>query len=32
MDGLLPLLQAIPPQDLANTLGSLAQGLMVRGV
>jgi phospholipid/cholesterol/gamma-HCH transport system substrate-binding protein len=28
---LLPLLQAIPPQDLANTLGSLAQGLSGRG-
>lgn len=32
LDGLLPLLQAIPPQDLANTLGSLAQGLTGRGV
>ncbi len=31
LDGLLPLLQAIPPQDLANTLGSLAQGLSGRG-
>jgi phospholipid/cholesterol/gamma-HCH transport system substrate-binding protein len=31
LDGLLPLLQAIPPQDLANTLGSLAQGLTGRG-
>jgi phospholipid/cholesterol/gamma-HCH transport system substrate-binding protein len=31
LDGLLPLLQAIPPQDLANTLGALAQGLSGRG-
>ncbi|MGC0365380.1 phospholipid/cholesterol/gamma-HCH transport system substrate-binding protein [Rhodococcus sp. 27YEA15] len=31
LDGLLPLLQAVPPQDLANTLGSLAQGLSGRG-
>ncbi|WP_072690631.1 MCE family protein [Rhodococcus marinonascens] len=31
LDGLLPLLQAIPPQDVANTLGALAQGLSGRG-
>ncbi len=31
LDNLLPLLEAIPPQDLANTLGSLAQGLSGRG-
>jgi len=31
LDGLLPLLEAIPPQDLANTLGALAQGLSGRG-
>jgi len=31
LDGVLPLLQAIPPQDLANTLGALAQGLSGRG-
>ncbi|CCQ13698.1 putative Mce family protein [Rhodococcus sp. AW25M09] len=31
LDGLAPLLQAIPPQDLANTLGALAQGLSGRG-
>ncbi|WP_009479975.1 MCE family protein [Rhodococcus sp. JVH1] len=31
LDGLLPLLQAIPPQDLANTLGALSQGLSGRG-
>jgi len=31
LDGLLPLFQAIPPQDLANTLGALAQGLSGRG-
>lgn len=31
LDGLLPLLQAIPPQDLANTLGALAQGLSGKG-
>ncbi|QIS15999.1 MCE family protein [Nocardia arthritidis] len=31
-DDLLPLLQAIPPQDLANTLGSLAQALSGQGL
>ncbi|MGV8872385.1 MAG: MCE family protein [Rhodococcus sp. (in: high G+C Gram-positive bacteria)] len=31
LDGLQPLLEAIPPQDLANTLGALAQGLSGRG-
>ncbi|WP_072804542.1 MCE family protein [Rhodococcoides yunnanense] len=31
LDNLLPLLEAIPPQDLANTLGALAQGLSGRG-
>ncbi|MGB2721108.1 MAG: MCE family protein, partial [Rhodococcus sp. (in: high G+C Gram-positive bacteria)] len=31
LDGLLPLLEAVPPQDLANTLGALAQGLSGRG-
>nr|WP_296766427.1 MCE family protein [Rhodococcus sp. (in: high G+C Gram-positive bacteria)] len=31
LDNLLPLLEAIPPQDLANTLGALAQGLDGRG-
>ncbi|MDV6260981.1 MCE family protein [Rhodococcoides yunnanense] len=31
LDGLLPLLQAVPPQDLSNTLGALAQGLSGRG-
>lgn len=31
LDGLLPLLEAIPPQDLANTLGALSQGLSGRG-
>ncbi len=31
LDGLLPLLQAIEPQKLATTLGSLAQGLEGRG-
>ncbi|MEV0948100.1 MCE family protein [Rhodococcus sp. NPDC049939] len=31
LDNLLPLLQAIPPDDLANTLGALAQGLSGRG-
>lgn len=31
LDNLLPLLQAIPPQDLASTLGALAQGLSGRG-
>lgn len=31
LDGLLPLLKAIPPQDLANTLGALSQGLSGRG-
>ncbi|NLU84196.1 MCE family protein [Rhodococcus sp. HNM0569] len=31
LDGLLPLLQAIPPQDLSNTLGALAEGFSGRG-
>ncbi|MFD4184099.1 MCE family protein, partial [Rhodococcus sp. NPDC058514] len=31
LDGLLPLLQAVPPQDLANTLGALSQALTGRG-
>ncbi|RRQ27248.1 MCE family protein [Rhodococcus sp. Eu-32] len=31
LDNLLPLLEAVPPQDLANTLGALAQGLTGRG-
>ena len=31
LDNLLPLLEAIPPQDLANTLGALSQGLSGRG-
>lgn len=31
LDGLLPLLQAVPPQDLANTLGALSQALSGRG-
>ncbi|MGB3170682.1 MAG: MCE family protein, partial [Rhodococcus sp. (in: high G+C Gram-positive bacteria)] len=31
LDNLLPLLEAIPPQDLANTLGALSQGLDGRG-
>ncbi len=31
LDGLLPLLRAIPPQDLASTLGALSQGLSGRG-
>jgi phospholipid/cholesterol/gamma-HCH transport system substrate-binding protein len=31
LDGLQPLLAAVPPQDLANTLGALAQGLSGRG-
>ncbi|WP_420751600.1 MCE family protein [Rhodococcus sp. O3] len=31
LDGVLPLLQAIPPEDLASTLGALAQGLSGRG-
>ncbi|WP_040773186.1 MCE family protein, partial [Rhodococcus rhodnii] len=31
LDGLLPLLQAVPPQDLSNTLGALAQGFSGRG-
>ncbi|AOW94890.1 mammalian cell entry protein [Rhodococcus sp. WMMA185] len=31
LDNLLPLLQAIPPDDLASTLGALAQGLSGRG-
>ncbi|MFC9763068.1 MCE family protein [Rhodococcus jostii] len=31
LDGLLPLLQAIPPHELANTLGALSQGLSGRG-
>ncbi|MFF0815799.1 MCE family protein [Rhodococcus sp. NPDC003318] len=31
LDGLLPLLQAVPPQDLANTLGALNQALTGRG-
>jgi phospholipid/cholesterol/gamma-HCH transport system substrate-binding protein len=31
LDGLQPLLEAIPPQDLAATLGALSQGLSGRG-
>ncbi|WP_433556884.1 MCE family protein [Pseudonocardia xinjiangensis] len=31
LDGLLPLLQAVPPQDLATTLGALSQALSGRG-
>ncbi|MGW0042755.1 MCE family protein [Rhodococcus sp. NPDC003348] len=31
LDGLLPLLEAVPPQDLANTLGALNQALTGRG-
>ncbi|MFC4605057.1 MCE family protein [Rhodococcus kronopolitis] len=31
LDGLLPLLEAVPPQDLANTLGALNQALSGRG-
>ncbi|WP_415976375.1 MCE family protein [Rhodococcus sp. 077-4] len=31
LDGLQPLLAAVPPQDLASTLGALAQGLSGRG-
>ncbi|HEY5852488.1 MAG TPA: MCE family protein [Aldersonia sp.] len=31
LDDLLPLLQAVPPQDLANTLGALSQALDGRG-
>jgi phospholipid/cholesterol/gamma-HCH transport system substrate-binding protein len=31
LDGLLPLLQAVPPQDLATTLGALSQALGGRG-
>ncbi|MDJ0392463.1 MCE family protein [Rhodococcus sp. G-MC3] len=31
LDNLLPLLEAVPPQDLASTLGALAQGLGGRG-
>ncbi|MGA9870685.1 MAG: MCE family protein, partial [Rhodococcus sp. (in: high G+C Gram-positive bacteria)] len=31
LDNLLPLLEAIPPQDLSNTLGALSQGLSGRG-
>ncbi|MCC8926779.1 MULTISPECIES: MCE family protein [Nocardiaceae] len=31
LDNLLPLLEAIPPQDLASTLGALSQGLDGRG-
>ncbi|SNT08871.1 MCE family protein [Rhodococcoides kyotonense] len=31
LDNLLPLLEAVPPQDLSNTLGALAQGLTGRG-
>lgn len=31
LDGLLPFLQAVPPQDLANTLGALSQALSGRG-
>jgi phospholipid/cholesterol/gamma-HCH transport system substrate-binding protein len=31
LDGLLPLLQAVEPQDLATTLGSLSQALAGRG-
>jgi phospholipid/cholesterol/gamma-HCH transport system substrate-binding protein len=31
LDDLLPLLQAVKPQDLASTLGSLSQGLRGRG-
>lgn len=32
LDNLLPLLQAIPPQDLAATLGALSQALAGQGV
>ena len=31
LDGLLPLLQQVPPQDLATTLGALSQALAGRG-
>jgi phospholipid/cholesterol/gamma-HCH transport system substrate-binding protein len=31
LDNLLPLLEAVPPQDLASTLGALAQGFTGRG-
>ncbi len=31
LDGLLPLLQQVPPQDLATTLGALSQALSGRG-
>ncbi|MBD0323747.1 MAG: MCE family protein, partial [Aldersonia sp.] len=31
LDSVLPLLQAVPPQDLSNTLGALAQALAGRG-
>jgi phospholipid/cholesterol/gamma-HCH transport system substrate-binding protein len=31
LDGLQPLLEAIPPQDLASTLGALARGLSGKG-
>ncbi|OZC75148.1 mammalian cell entry protein [Rhodococcus sp. 06-462-5] len=31
LDGLQPLLEAVPPQDLTSTLGALAQGLSGRG-
>ncbi len=31
LDGLLPLLEAVPPQDLATTLGALSQALAGRG-
>jgi virulence factor Mce-like protein len=31
LDGLLPLLQAVPPQDLAGTLNALADALQGRG-
>ncbi len=31
LDGLLPLLQAIPPESLASTLGALSQALDGRG-
>ena len=31
LDSLLPLLDAVPPQDLSNTLGALSQALQGRG-
>lgn len=31
LDGLLPLLEAVPPQELATTLGALSQALAGRG-